>query len=57
MSGKFSNQTDIELAIQVLRRAIEKTEGSYAHEKIKPSLNRVIFDLEELAKEPLKLTK
>ena len=45
---KYASKTDITLAIDVLKVAIDKTKGTYTHDKIKPSLNRVIFELEAM---------
>jgi len=48
---KYCSTNDIELAIQILDRAIKNTKGTYTHDKIAPSINRVIFELEDLRRD------
>ena len=46
----FSNKSDIIIVIQMLKTLQDKLkrEGSYVYPTVNPSINRVIFDLEEL---------
>lgn len=39
---------DIKLCIQILQLARDKTTGTYTEQKIKPSINRVILELEDM---------
>ena len=46
----FSNKADIDVVIQLLKTVQDKgkRENNYAYFALNPSINRVIFDLEEL---------
>lgn len=44
---KYSTKADVEICIQILKIARDKTKDTYTEQKIKPSINRVIMDLEE----------
>lgn len=47
---KFATQKDVNYYIQILKLARDKQSGTYAELKICPSINRVILELEEIAK-------
>ena len=45
---KYASNSDINLTIEILKHAIAKTDGTFTGKKITPSINRVIFELEDL---------
>jgi hypothetical protein len=51
---KFCSHKDIDLAIQILKKTIDNTEGQHSGLVIKAPINRVIFELEELKKQDIK---
>lgn len=44
---KYASKADVDLVIQILNLAKEKTVGTYTEMKIAPAINRVIMDLQE----------
>ena len=47
---KYATQKDVNYCVQILKLARDKQTGTYAELKICPSINRVILELEEIAK-------
>lgn len=50
---RYCSYKDIDLVIDLLRIALKNTDGQHSGQVITPSVNRVIFQLEEYKKEDM----